>query len=141
MNNQLNTLNSPLLNSQGTQPLSQDNLADFTPDNSQYCNPYIFSIFDLIFPPYIILDQVCISKDKTLLFIISLIRLLIIWIVSIYINNYILIDIWIIINALCLLIIFTKIPLYDLQVDKPNKPNNVQIINDYTAIHNNVINI
>ena len=73
------------------------------------CTAYVFSLSDLFMPPYTIYDQLCSSKDKTGLFITSLTRLIIYWMISYYMEN-ILINIWVVINVILLIIVIAKIP-------------------------------
>lgn len=73
------------------------------------CYNYTFNIIDLIIPK-IITDKICNSKEKTKLFIINLIRLIISLILLKY-QNFFLIKIYVLINIIILLYTMCKIPI------------------------------
>ena len=83
------------------------------------CTLYVYKYEDLLIPPIDIFDYLCTSHDKTYIFIISLIRVLIIAvIITIYYNvtglkgiwiiGYIFLIIYIFINIIILFLILLK---------------------------------
>lgn len=95
------------------------------------CIYYTYSLYELLFPSLKILQTFCSSIDKTNLFLMSLLRLFIIYRLFFYLNNnglilfsqnnpikltfFMICLIYLLINILYIVIIFYKKPDYDQQ--------------------------
>ena len=119
-------------------------------ENNNKCNLYKFTIWQLLLPSSNIYNTLCISYDKTYLFIVSFIRICILLIISKYYYNYfnlnnnnwnkdilfIFISFYTLINIILLFIIMLKTQKYPKENIKTNN-----ISNDMSNEITNGINI
>lgn len=106
------------------------------------CDVYIPTLFDYIFPPMSIFRGVCISYDKTSLFITSVIRLALWWLIlecsETYITErfpkiYTLLYIFVVVNMIVLGIVLIKQPVSEYG------PTNKRVIEMKPLVINQII--
>ena len=97
--------------------------------NIKLCDSYIISYLDVFKFPIIsvINNNLCSTQDKTRLFIISIIRCMIYYIISYHIDMLnisiikLFFDSLVLLSIGILVIVFIKEPKYNIEVDKPKK--------------------